>query len=118
MNINEKMRLHKWSQDMADQKSSCLSQIKWCKMKGISATTFRYRCRQVRLAMKEKFQEKDPENTAIVPTKVRAETPSATKPIRMQKIFSKAGKLTRPSILLFMVPTRKMTGQTRRSGRK
>ena len=40
MNINEEMKLHKWAQDMADQKSSGLSQIKWCKMKGIPATTF------------------------------------------------------------------------------
>lgn len=81
MNINEEMKLHKWAQDMADQKSSGLSQIKWCKMKGIPATTFQYRCRQVRLAMEEKFQEKDPENTAIVPTKVRAETPAAQEPV-------------------------------------
>ena len=37
--------------------------------------------RQVRLAMEEKFQEKDPENTTIVPTKVRAETPAAQEPV-------------------------------------
>ena len=50
-------------------------------MKGIPATTFQYRCRQVRLAMEEKFQEKDPEHTTIVPTKVRAETPAAQEPV-------------------------------------
>lgn len=27
MNINEEMKLHKWAQDMADQKSSGLSRI-------------------------------------------------------------------------------------------
>ena len=53
MNINEKMKLHKWAQDMAEQKSSGLSQKEWCGMKGIKANTFQYRCRQVRLAMEE-----------------------------------------------------------------
>ena len=35
MNINEEMKLHKWAQDMTDQKSSGLSQKEWCSMKGI-----------------------------------------------------------------------------------
>ena len=30
MNINEEMKLHKWAQDMTDQKSSGLSQKEWC----------------------------------------------------------------------------------------
>lgn len=40
------MKLHKWAQDMAEQKASGLSQKKWCKMKGIPTTTFQYRCRK------------------------------------------------------------------------
>ena len=32
MNINEEMKLHKWAQDMTDQKSSGLSQKEWCSM--------------------------------------------------------------------------------------
>ena len=36
MNINEKMKLHKWAQYIAEQQSSGLSQTQWCKMKGTS----------------------------------------------------------------------------------
>ena len=57
MNINEEMKLHKWAQDMTDQKSSGLSQKEWCSMKGIPINTFQYRCRQVRLAMEKKLKE-------------------------------------------------------------
>lgn len=67
MNIKEEMKLHQWAQDMADQKSSGLSQESWCKMKGIGTTTFQYRCRRVRLAMEEKLQGNKPDNAAIVP---------------------------------------------------
>ena len=66
MNINEEMKLHKWAQDMAEQNSSGLSQTQWCKMKGIPATTFQYRCRKVRMVMEEKMQEKNSGNAAIV----------------------------------------------------
>ena len=66
MNINEEIKLHKWTQDMAEQNSSGLSQIQWCKMKGMPATTFQYRCRKVRLAMEEKLQENNSDNAAIV----------------------------------------------------
>lgn len=66
MNINEEIKLHKWTQDMAEQNSSGLSQIQWCKMKGMSVTTFQYRCRKVRLAMEEKLQENNSDNAAIV----------------------------------------------------
>lgn len=61
MNINEKMKLHKWAQDMAEQKSSGLSQKEWCGMKGIKANTFQYRCRQVRLAMEESMKKESNE---------------------------------------------------------
>lgn len=37
MNVNEEMKLHKWAQDIAEQKNSGLSQTQWCKMKGIPA---------------------------------------------------------------------------------
>ena len=66
MNINEEMKLHKWAQDMAEQQGSGLSQIQWCRMKGIPKTTFQYRCRKVRLAMEEKLQENNSDNAAIV----------------------------------------------------
>ena len=62
MNLNEEMKLHKWAQDMAEQQNSGLSQAQWCKMKGMPATTFQYRCRKVRLAM----QENNSDNAAIV----------------------------------------------------
>ena len=70
MNINEEMKLHKWAQDMAEQQNSGLSQAQWCKMKGMPATTFQYRCRKVRLAMEEKLQENNSDNAAIVCAKV------------------------------------------------
>lgn len=66
MNVNEKMKLHKWAQDMAEQQSSVLSQTQWCKMKGIPATTFQYRCRKVRMVMEETLQENNSGNAAIV----------------------------------------------------
>lgn len=68
MNINEEMKLHKWAQDMAEQQNSGLSQVQWCKMKGIPTNTFQYRCRKVRLAMEDKLQESKPDNAALVPT--------------------------------------------------
>ena len=67
MNINEEMKLHKWAQDMAEQQNSGLSQVQWCKMKGIPSNTFQYRCRKVRLAMEDKLQESKPDNAALVP---------------------------------------------------
>lgn len=67
MNIKEEIKLHQWAQDMADQKSSGLSQESWCKMKGIGTTTFQYRCRRVRLAMEEKLHENKPDTATIVP---------------------------------------------------
>ena len=66
MNINEEIKLHKWTQDMAEQNSSGLSQIQWCKMKGMSVTTFQYRCRKVHMAMKEKMQVNNAGNAVIV----------------------------------------------------
>lgn len=75
MNINEEMKLHKWAQDMTEQQNSGLSQTQWCKMKGIPATTFQYRCRKVRLTMEEKLQENNSGNAAIV------SADSAVKPV-------------------------------------
>lgn len=66
MNVNKEMKLHKWAQDMVEQQNSGLSQTQWCKMKGIPATTFKYRCRKVHMAMEEKLQENTPGNAAIV----------------------------------------------------
>lgn len=42
---------------MVEQKDSGLSQIQWCKIKGIPTNTFQYRCRKVRLTMEEKLQD-------------------------------------------------------------
>ena len=67
MNINEEMKLHKWAQDMAEQQNSGLSQVQWCKMKGIPSNTFQYRCRKVRLAREDTLQESKPDNAALVP---------------------------------------------------
>lgn len=67
MHINEEMKLHKWAQDMAEQQSSGLSQVQWCKMKDIPTNTFQYRCRKVRLAMEEKLQKSKSDNAAIIP---------------------------------------------------
>lgn len=80
MNINAKMKLHKWAQDMSEQKNSGLSQVQWCKMKGIPINTFQYRCRQVRLAIEEQLQETNHENTAIVSTKASAKQQTEQEP--------------------------------------
>lgn len=57
MDINEEMKLHQWAIDMAEQKSSGLSQKEWCRINGVHTNTFRYRCRKVRMAMEEKLNE-------------------------------------------------------------
>lgn len=80
MNLKEEMKLHQWAQDMANQKSSGLSQKKWCKMKGIATTTFEYRCRRVRAAMEEKLQESKKDNTAIIPSDKTEEQSSDQNP--------------------------------------
>ena len=80
MDINEEMKLHQWAQDMAEQKASGLSQIKWCSMKGIPVNTFRYRCKKVCLAMDEKLQENTPQNTAAVPAEAPADPPATQGP--------------------------------------
>lgn len=80
MNINEEMKLNKWACDMAEQKSSGLSQKEWCKMKGIATNTFQYRCKQVRLAMEKRMKNDKPDNTALVPADHNTETPVPAEP--------------------------------------
>lgn len=80
MNINEKMKLHKWAQDMAEQQSSGLSQVQWCKVKGIPTNTFQYRCRKVRLAMEEKLHENKSDNAAIIPSEHSVKPVDAPEP--------------------------------------
>ena len=81
MNINEEMKLHKWAGDMAEQKSSGLSQKEWCKMKGIATNTFQYRCKQVRLAMEEKIKNSNQDNTALVAANQDIEMPISSEPM-------------------------------------
>lgn len=81
MNINEEMKLHKWAQDMAEQKSSGLSQKEWCNMKGIAINTFQYRCRQVRLAMEDRIKNDKPDNTALVPADHNIKMPTPAEPV-------------------------------------
>ena len=80
MNINEEMKLHKWASDMAEQKSSGLSQKEWCKMKGIATNTFQYRCKQVRLAMEEKMRNDNQDNTSLVPAAHDINAPVSSEP--------------------------------------
>ena len=80
MNINEEMKLHKWAQDMAEQKSSGLSQKEWCKMKGIAPNTFQYRCKQVRMAMEEKMRNDKQKNTALVAAAHDIQSPVSSEP--------------------------------------
>ena len=80
MNINEEIKLNKWACDMAEQKSSGLSQKEWCNMKGIPTNTFQYRCRQVRLAMENRMKNDKPDNTALVPADHNTETPASSEP--------------------------------------
>ena len=79
MNINEEMKLNKWACDMAEQKSSGLSQKEWCGMKGIPINTFQYRCRQVRLAMEDRMKNDKTDNTSLVPAE-KAISTSDTEP--------------------------------------
>ena len=59
MNINERIKLQRWAGDMAEQRSSGLTQRKWCKMRGISIKTFEYRCRRVRHAMEDELEQSE-----------------------------------------------------------
>ena len=65
-NISEKINLHQWAQDMADQKASKLSRRKWCESKGIPLSTYDYRCKKVRNALEEKLNEASDTCTSIV----------------------------------------------------
>ena len=67
MNIKEQMKLQKWASDMAEQKSSGLTNAQWCRIKGIPLSTYEYHCKRVRDAMQE-ASEAD-ESTNIVPVK-------------------------------------------------
>lgn len=80
MNINEEMKLHKWARDMAEQKSSGLSQKEWCNMKGIPTNTFQYRCRQVRFAMEDRMKNDKPDNSALVSADHNIEMPDSAEP--------------------------------------
>lgn len=80
MNINEEMKLHKWAQDMADQKTSGLSQKEWCNMRSIPINTFQYRCRQVRLAMEEKINRDKQGTTSLTPVPHKSEMPASLEP--------------------------------------
>lgn len=80
MNINEEMKLNKWACDMAEQRSSGLSQKEWCSMKGIPTNTFQYRCRQVRLAMEDRMKNDKPDNIALVPADHNVKTPTSDEP--------------------------------------
>lgn len=79
MNINERIKLQRWARDMADQRSSGLTQRKWCKMKGISIKTFEYRCRRVRVAMEEEL-EQNKIDTGLVPAEKSIEAADNTEP--------------------------------------
>ena len=57
MDINEKMKLHQWAIDMNDQKESGLSQKDWCRMRNLPISTFRFRCRKVKIAMEKQLDE-------------------------------------------------------------
>lgn len=80
MNIKEDMKLRQWAQDMAEQKASGLSQKKWAAMKGIGATTFRYRCERVVKAMEEKTSESNVSNNAIMPSNNSVEPAAEQEP--------------------------------------
>ena len=105
MNINEEMKLHKWAQDMADQKSSGLSQEKWCKMKGIPTNTFQYRCKRVRIAMEEKLQGSKTESASLVPV----DKPVAPANVSEQEPFFATLTMTRKyhckNYVIFTVPS-------------
>ena len=57
MDINEKMKLHQWAIDMNDQKESGLSQKDWCAMRKLPISTFRFRCRKVKIALEKQLDE-------------------------------------------------------------
>lgn len=58
MDVKEEMKLREWAQDMVDQKSSGLTHRDWCMTRGVSISTFEYRCRKVRTALEHNYQEK------------------------------------------------------------
>lgn len=79
MNINERIKLQRWARDMAEQRSSGLTQKKWCKIRGISIKTFEYRCRRVRLAMEDELKQKEID-TCPVPAVNTPEISNDTEP--------------------------------------
>ena len=49
MNINEKARLRQWAQDMTDQKASGMTVANWCEANNIKRSTYKKRCKRVRV---------------------------------------------------------------------
>lgn len=70
------MYLKQWSQDLADQKASGLTQKEWCVQKGISMNTFKYRSMKVRRASEEAGSK----YTGIVPAEETEEPASESQP--------------------------------------
>ncbi len=79
MNINERIKLQQWAGDMAEQRSSGLTQRKWCNMRGISIKTFEYRCRRVRHAMEDELKQREI-NTGISSALKSPEVSNNTEP--------------------------------------
>ena len=70
------MYLKQWSQDLAEQKASGLTQKDWCTQNGISMNTFKYRNRKVRKASEETGSK----YTGIVPAGKPKEPASELQP--------------------------------------
>ena len=81
------MYLKQWSQDLADQKASGLTQKEWCAQKGISMNTFKYRSMKVRRASEETGNK----YTGIVPA-VKPEEPAS----ESQPFFAKVNLSAAP----------------------
>lgn len=51
MKARQKINLQKWASDLAEQKSSGMTRLEWCRINGINVNTFDRRCKQVRAAL-------------------------------------------------------------------
>ena len=67
MNARKKINLQQWANDLAEQKSSGMTRLEWCRVKGINVNTFDHRCKQVRAAL-DSISKDGQEETSLAAT--------------------------------------------------
>lgn len=83
MKARQKINLQKWASDLAEQKSSGMTRIEWCRINGINVNTFDHRCKQVRAALDSISGDELKASSPVVSTRHQ---PSDEHPVEFAKV--------------------------------